>query len=216
MDYDNSYANITHLFFHRSSFLFEDIVPYEICDTRKIYLCFKYEKLKKEKDTTFNRWLVWASDIMEGCYWHTEPYRHVELVTPEGYAFSISNGGSVTKASDRQFSSSGYDNNSLVITVSESQYQHCIGFLEDRRLQKDKFYNNFELSFIPVVKWFVHQPDNEWFCSQLIATALQTTGIMDRSYDPKKITPQLLYDYMILQRNCTKTPKSGFVTYNDV
>jgi hypothetical protein len=185
-------------------------------EAKKLYLCFKYEKLRDDKNTQMNRWLVRASDIIEGCYCTIEPYRHVELVTQDGYSYTIRIDGYVTK-STRQFSSSTYDNNSLVITVSDDQYGQCIDFLEEKRLNKDIFFKNFELSFIPIVNCFIgQQKPNEWFCSQLIANALQDSGIMTRDCDPRKITPQILYDKMLSQVNCAKTSKSGFINFNDI
>lgn len=160
-------------------------------------MAFQHAKLTGEYNTFWNNTYIKLTDLVEGCYLHEEPFRHVEIVSHDNYAYSIKYGDSVSKKHQKTFSSKSYDG-FLSINVNEQTHKTCFDYLDERHENMDTFDPLFENRFIPIYRHFLpKQKPNQWFCSQLISQALQNSDIMDQIMDPIHITPQILYDELI-------------------
>jgi len=165
---------------------------------KTIKLAFQHAKLPDEHNTFLNNAYIKLTDLVEGCYIHEEPFRHVEIVSDDNFAYSIKYNDRVSKKYQRQFSSKTYDG-FLSVKVNEQVHKTCFDFLDEKYDSMDTFDPWFENRFIPVYKHLIpKQKPNQWFCSQLISHALQYSDIMDPIMDPIYITPQVLYDELTI------------------
>ena len=103
----------------------------------------------------------------------------------------------------------------IALSVPVTQYNLCFGFLNSRIKQHDFFNATYKYNFIPIIgDWFYTDEINgingitkTWFCSQLIGTALQKGGIIDKNINTRYVTPQILYDLVISHPNKVLTKK---------
>jgi hypothetical protein len=149
-------------------------------------VCLVYYRYDDDVSTQHPRWwLNWLTSKVT-----KSAYIHVEIVFTNGDVYGVQMGSSVLKANDKSYRQNRYTCQEICITTSQMWYMR--EFLE-RCIQKPSAFNYWGFYLLPL--WpSSGAKKNKWFCSELVATALQCGGINFEGYPPHTISPGGLFN----------------------
>lgn len=127
--------------------------------------------------------------------WTGGPYSHCELVFPDGRCFSSDerDGGTRFKRIDLR----GDEWDIVDVPVNSFYIDALDKFCHDE--DKCKYdWRGISFSFLPIPIGWQH-PD-KWFCSEIVAAALQIAGWL-RGYTPASLSPNGLYKALTKEVN---------------
>lgn len=133
--------------------------------------------------------LSWYSKIIQ---WYTfGPYCHVEIVFSNGLCFSSSEDDNGTRFKTIDLVPEDWDVVDVPCDPEEEAdaYQFCLG---EQNSRYD--WRGIMFSFLPIpIGW---QSADKWFCSEIVAAALQEAGFL-RGYTPAALSPNQLYKKLV-------------------
>lgn len=139
-------------------------------------------------------------------WWTKGPYSHCELVLPNGQCFSSSPRDGGVRIKDIDLTDGKWDIWTLKID-SDGDIARIVEWGRQHLGKGYDWFGVFGFVFAPF-----HQEKDKWFCSEVIAAALQSQGYL-LGASPSRLSPTDLYNELNrrgMLQSPSKTPNATF------